>query len=716
MWDNCGATQVGDSEPQMHVKVAVGKFKKKSTMARKKRLGVGARVSCKARFLHPSQHIRDKYPNDLNTIRVERLFVRGRAERTISRKVRQCVILQHDDFPDIELYATVHSIRLDVEGPAEHFFDQDATQNAPAAAPAPAAEETAQHQAVNTNGARLSEDDIAAYRSQGVEVDDDNMPAPENMPPAQGTADDGIQYEDWGFDGIDNRRTGNHRDMRPSISGMSAETTTHQTILSWFLLLFPTLFIKNIIIPATNASMGIQQSPLTYGEFLVFIGLWLLMSTQQGCDRRDYWSLKAPNEFEGAPYRFGVYMSRTRFEAILANLRLTNIPAPSFVDKFHEVRQLLKAWNDHMKEVFIPGWINCLDESMSVWTSQWTCPGWMVVPRKPHPFGNEYHTLCCGLCGILYALELVEGKDRPRQMGPQEFDNLGKTVGLLLRLSRSIWNTARVLVLDSGFCVLKALTELRKRGVYAGALIKKRRYWPKYISGDDIIDHFSDKEVGDVDALPGTLDGVPFHVFAMKEPDYTMMIMSTYGTLNEMPDGGTARTYKTSDGAMTTKQFKYCEPFYNHFKYRHLVDDHNGKRHSPISIEETWATKWWPLRVFAFLLAVTEVNAKLAYDFFTLDGKDKLPMLSFRKQLSKALIFNEHIEREHLNEAQRWTSPRNRAHQLEKAPNNTGRWTGTGWKRVKTKYHQRPCKCQAQRVRTHCSCSKEVFYCTCFAL
>ena len=26
------------------------------------------------------------------------------------------------------------------------------------------------------------------------------------------------------------------------------------------------------------------------------------------------------------------------------------------------------------------------------------------------------------------------------------------------------------------------------------------------------------------------MDGVPFYVHAMKEPDYTMMLMATYGT------------------------------------------------------------------------------------------------------------------------------------------------------------------------------------------
>ena len=74
---------------------------------------------------------------------------------------------------------------------------------------------------------------------------------------------------------------------------------------------------------------------------------------------------------------------------------------------------------------------------------------------------------------------------------------------------------------------------MKKKGVFAAALIKKRHYWPKYIPGDTIITHFGDKEIGASDGLQGELDNVRFHVAGMKEPDYVMMIMTTYGTLVE---------------------------------------------------------------------------------------------------------------------------------------------------------------------------------------
>jgi hypothetical protein len=43
-------------------------------------------------------------------------------------------------------------------------------------------------------------------------------------------------------------------------------------------------------------------------------------------------------------------------------------------------------------------------------------------------------------------------------------------------------------------------------------------------SGPDArpLEHFLDKDVGDVDAWQGTLDKTTFHLFGMKEPDHVM--------------------------------------------------------------------------------------------------------------------------------------------------------------------------------------------------
>ena len=203
---------------------------------------------------------------------------------------------------------------------------------------------------------------------------------------------------------------------------------------------------------------------------------------------------------------------------------------------FWEVQQMVDEWNKNMAEQFTPSWVSCLDESMSPWTNKYTCPGWMFVPRKAHPFSNEYHSVCCSTSGIMWGMELVEGKDvsHTAEHPKPKHNNHGNTVSLLLQILEPIFARGSVVVLDSGFCVLKGIIELKKRGVYVSALIKKCRYWPKYIKGDDIKSHLDDKDIGDCDAWKGQMDEVDFHVYTKKEPDYVMLIMSTYRTNQQM--------------------------------------------------------------------------------------------------------------------------------------------------------------------------------------
>ena len=74
---------------------------------------------------------------------------------------------------------------------------------------------------------------------------------------------------------------------------------------------------------------------------------------------------------------------------------------------------------------------------------------------------------------IIWALELHEGKDHPTQLNNKEFDELGKTIGTLLCLMKPVWGSGKIFILDSGFCVLKAIIELKKKGVFMAVLIKK---------------------------------------------------------------------------------------------------------------------------------------------------------------------------------------------------------------------------------------------------
>ena len=66
----------------------------------------------------------------------------------------------------------------------------------------------------------------------------------------------------------------------------------------------------------------------------------------------------------------------------------------------------------------------------------------------------------------------------------------------------------KYLILDSSVCALEAPVELKRGGIYACALIKKRCFWPSGVPGTSIDDHIADRDVGAIDAIQGTADGV----------------------------------------------------------------------------------------------------------------------------------------------------------------------------------------------------------------
>jgi Transposase IS4 len=179
---------------------------------------------------------------------------------------------------------------------------------------------------------------------------------------------------------------------------------------------------------------------------------------------------------------------------------------------------------------------------------------WMDVAsvqgsRIQSAMGNEYHSIVC---------ERIDGP-RP-QLTRDPRDAKGKMFGLLLQLCSNIKSKGNVVILDSGFCVLQGLVELKKCGIYASAAIKKQWYWPKYVPGELMMDaqHMAPKAIGDTEALSGDMEGVRYHLFVMKDVAYTTMkIMATYGTCDRVGKLNYRPQHPT---------FQYTEPYHNHYK------------------------------------------------------------------------------------------------------------------------------------------------------
>ncbi|KAL7485698.1 hypothetical protein ACHAW6_011298 [Cyclotella cf. meneghiniana] len=115
-------------------------------------------------------------------------------------------------------------------------------------------------------------------------------------------------------------------------------------------------------------------------------------------------------------------MSKNRYESLLQALSYTKRPSPNYNDPFHEQHQLEEEFNDHY-QTESPGWQNSLNESISIWLNKY-CPGFLCVPRNPHPFGNDYHAIWDSEfnlgCMILWHAEIQERKDCPTELGPKK--------------------------------------------------------------------------------------------------------------------------------------------------------------------------------------------------------------------------------------------------------------------------------------------------------
>ena len=165
------------------------------------------------------------------------------------------------------------------------------------------------------NAPVVTEDDYATL--EGVlEIDDNNSPAPENIPTPGGEQTRGIMNEDWGHNGVCFRRM---EQIKNQSAQLKLPMNDVPTKLDLFETLLPKDYIIDVVLKETNKY--IDGEPVQYGEFLVWLGLWFLMATCQGQTRMEFWSKKSIDMYSGAPHRFNDIMSSTRFRQIITKLK-----------------------------------------------------------------------------------------------------------------------------------------------------------------------------------------------------------------------------------------------------------------------------------------------------------------------------------------------------------------------------------------------------------
>ncbi len=244
------------------------------------------------------------------------------------------VTFHHDNFKDdngsyLKLYAVKRWAKVTSEGPPEFFFTVLQGQEVAEAQPAA---EVPLPMVILDAMARgcidlMDMGDLAGI----INIDDDKQPAPENLPGENQVSD--VVYQNWGHSGICYHQQASVTNINAKINHFSCNVMS--MYLQLFELLFPVGYVKEVMILVMIKKL---KPELKYGEFLKWLGLWVLMATINVENCCEFWSTKPINHFDSTHICLGDYMLRFHFENILKALTFTVLAAsPAYLDRFWEV-------------------------------------------------------------------------------------------------------------------------------------------------------------------------------------------------------------------------------------------------------------------------------------------------------------------------------------------------------------------------------------------
>ena len=306
--------------------------------SQKKRGGIGAIGSAFARFFHPSAPIRTRWPHEYRRQRLDGVLIVGKGDAYINRRNQtayQCRINEFDDNTTFNIVCG--NLKIEQEGPNGPFADEveapiAATPTPPAAAAVDPNAAARASTANVTNNLRTDAgvaEDIAELRRQGIEVDDDSEPAPENAIQLPSSAD---QVGEWVTPTTCPRRADpNIRNIEGQWKLYRWNRVADMNEFDLFCMCAPERYFSEIIIPATNVHL-LQDMDLH--EFYVWLGCRFFQACFEGIsDVTEWWSSDEIDQFSGAPFRLNQYMSLDRFQqAITSAMRYTDREPPtSFV-------------------------------------------------------------------------------------------------------------------------------------------------------------------------------------------------------------------------------------------------------------------------------------------------------------------------------------------------------------------------------------------------
>ena len=214
------------------------------------------------------------------------------------------MVVMHDDFVDgegnpQELHGVKKYWWVETEGDQDYFFDVAPTSEEMPLPLLPDAIET-ELDGSNNGG----QNNLLVALTGVVDIDDDNEPAPENIPIVN-EVNPSILEQAWGHDGICFHCLLNVTNQKACLH-FPIDPTENNINLQLFEGLFPKDYLHEVILVETNKKL---KEPLSYGELIQWIGIWVLLSTVDVLDRCSFWSLKDVDMYEGVPFCLSLLMT-----------------------------------------------------------------------------------------------------------------------------------------------------------------------------------------------------------------------------------------------------------------------------------------------------------------------------------------------------------------------------------------------------------------------
>lgn len=212
---------------------------------------------------------------------------------------------------------------------------------------------------------------------------------------------------------------------------------------------------------------------VTSDEIKVFFGIFIWMGLDKKPSMSRYWSTL---DLYASPVR--KYISRNRFQSILAMLHVTNNDTADTMNKLYKLGTVVDYLNEKFQSLYVPGENICIDESMMPWRGRLGFR--QYIPGKRHKYGIKFFKLCLPH-GYTYKFKIYVGAEEPSSSSQSAIDEgTGLPIGLSEKVVLHLCENVLALYTDNFYTSVSLAKSLLKRKTHlVGTLRRNRRNNPE---------------------------------------------------------------------------------------------------------------------------------------------------------------------------------------------------------------------------------------------